>query len=231
MSRAHRQGEPDAGISPGAADAAATRSVTRAETRRRRRLWKLIVPGFIVLYIAMIPLNIVMVGLFLLLSPLAPARFSLSGTVQSLPIVGIPFRALKRRQLSQQPQQASRVWLVYDGECPMCNNYAQFLRLRQSVEEFVLVDARRGGPIVDEVRRLPHDLNDGMVVKIGDRHFVGSEALNVLALLSTDRGAFNKFNRLAFSSPLISRVTYPTLKAGRWVLLKLKRVKPIGNAG
>lgn len=172
-------------------------------------------------------LNIVMLGLFLLLSPLAPARFSLSGTVRSLPIVGIPFRIMKRRQQSQQPRHADRVWLVYDGECLMCNNYAQYLRLRETVGEFVLVDARQGGPIVDEVRRLPHDLNDGMVVKIGDRFFVGHEALHVLALLSTDRGAFNKFNRLAFSSPLISRFTYPLMKAGRWVLLKLKGVERI----
>ncbi|WP_419551464.1 DCC1-like thiol-disulfide oxidoreductase family protein [Candidatus Poriferisodalis sp.] len=146
-----------------------------------------------------------------------------------MPIVGIPFRVVRRRQLSQQPRETSQVWLIYDGECPMCNNYAQYLRLKQSVGEFVLVDARQGGPIVDEVRRLPHDLNDGMVVKIGNRHFAGHEALHVLALLSEDRGAFNKFNRLAFSSPLISRVTYPMLKFGRWVLLKLKGVAPIAH--
>ncbi|WP_419933408.1 DCC1-like thiol-disulfide oxidoreductase family protein [Candidatus Poriferisodalis sp.] len=174
-------------------------------------------------------LNIVMVGLFLLLSPLAPARFSLSGTVRSLPIVGIPFRLMKRRQQSQQPRHTERVWLVYDGECPMCNNYAQYLRLQQSVGEFVLVDARQGGPIVDEVRGLPHDLNDGMVVKIGDRFFVGHEALRVLALLAEDRGAFSKFNRLAFRSPLIARLTYPLMRGGRWVLLKLKGVERIDS--
>lgn len=133
----------------------------------------------------------------------------------------------KRHRQSQWLQQTSRVWLVYDGECLMCNNYAQYLRLRETVGEFVLVDARQGGPIVDEVRRLPHDLNDGMVVKIGDRFFVGHEALNVLALLSTDHGAFNKFNQLAFSSRLISRFTYPVMRAARWVLLKLKGVERI----
>ena len=176
-------------------------------------------------------LNIVMLGLFLLLSPLTPARFSLSGTVRSLPIVGIGFRALERRQRSQEPAAADRVWLVYDGECLMCNNYAQYLRLQQSVGEFVLVDARQGGPIVSEVRELPHDLNDGMVVKIGERFFVGHDALNVLALLAEDRGMFNKFNRLAFRSPLISRVTYPVMKGVRWVLLKAKGVAPIASDG
>ncbi|WP_420445774.1 DCC1-like thiol-disulfide oxidoreductase family protein [Candidatus Poriferisodalis sp.] len=176
-------------------------------------------------------LNIIMLGLFLVLSPLAPTRSSLSGVIRSLPIIGMPFRVAKRRQLSLQPREPRHVWLVYDGECPMCNNYAQYLRLKQSVQEFVLVNARQGGPVVDEVRQLPHDLNDGMVVKIGDRYFVGHEALHVLALLSTDRGAFNKFNRLAFSSPLISRVTYPMLKFARSVLLRLKGVAPIDDEG
>lgn len=134
------------------------------------------------------------------------------------------------RQRSQRPGQTDRVWLVYDGECPMCSNYAQYLQLREAVEEFVLVDARQGGPIVDEIRRLPHDLNDGMVAKIGERFYIGADALNVLALLSENRGAFNKFNRLAFSSPLVSRVTYPLMKAVRWALLKLKRVAPIDGA-
>ena len=134
------------------------------------------------------------------------------------------------RSRAKLPRQTGRVWLVYDGECPMCSNYAQYLRLQQAVGEFVLVDARGGGPIVEEVRQLPHDLNDGMVVKIGERFYIGADALNVLALLSEDRGAFNKLNRLAFSSPLISRVTYPMMKAVRWALLKLKRVAPIGDA-
>ena len=134
------------------------------------------------------------------------------------------------RSRAKLPRQTGRVWLVYDGECPMCSNYAQYLRLQQAVGEFVLVDARGGGPIVEEVRQLPHDLNDGMVVKIGGRFYIGADALNVLALLSEDRGAFNKLNRLAFSSPLISRVTYPLMKAVRWALLKLKRVAPIDDA-
>ncbi len=176
------------------------------------------------------PFNVLMPGLFLLLSPLAPTRFSLSGTLGSLPIVGIGVRAIERRrqsQRAQQPRHASRVWLVYDGECPMCSNYAQLLRLRQSVDEFVLVDARQGGPIVEEVRRLPHNLNDAMVVKIGEQYYVGHEALRVLALLAEGRGAFNKLNRLAFSSSLIARLAYPLMQAVRRVLLKLKGIAPI----
>ncbi len=174
--------------------------------------------------------NILVLALFLVLSPLAPSRSSLSHIVQSLPVLGIPFRALSRRRSSRPQQTIDKVWLVYDGECPLCSNYAQFLELRQSVGELILVDARQGGPIVEDIRRLPHDLNDGMVVKIGERFYIGHEALNVLARLSESRGAFNGINRWMFGSAAAARLGYPWLKLGRRIVLRLKGVSPIGES-
>ena len=173
------------------------------------------------------PYHIIMLGIFLVLSPLAPVKLSFSGLAQSLPIIGVPFRALRRLRSTDQHRQVRRVQLIYDGECPLCSNYAQFLKLKQSVEELTLIDARQGGPVVEEIRRLPHDLDAGMVAVVDGRYYVGHEALNVLALLAESRGAFNRFNRLAFSSPVAARLGYPWLKLGRWLLLKLKGVAPI----
>ncbi len=124
-------------------------------------------------------------------------------------------------------QQVDQVRLIYDGECPLCRNYAQFLRLRESVTELTLVDARGGGPVVEAVRNLPHDLDQGMVAEIGGRYYVGHEAVNVLALLADSRGIFNRINRLVFSSPTAARLGYPCLKLGRRLLLKLKGTAPI----
>lgn len=171
--------------------------------------------------------NILIVGMFVLLSPMAPARFSLSGLVQSLPVIGIPFRAWVRYRSAGDDRRAERAWLVYDGECPLCSNYAQYLRVKQAVGEFVLVNAREGGPLVEEVRNLPHDLNDGMVLKMNGQYYVGDRALHMLALLSEKRGVFSIANRLLFASPLAARLGYPLLKLGRRVLLKLKGVPRI----
>ena len=171
--------------------------------------------------------HILILGIFLVMSPVAPSKFSLSGFVKSLPIIGMPLRSRKRRSPSGQRGAAKavdRVFLVYDGECPMCNNYAHFLNLKQSVKELILIDARQGGPLVDEIRSLPHDLDDGMVVKIGERYYIGHEALNVLALLSGSHGVFSRINRLVFSSQLTARLGYPWLKLGRRLLLRLKGV-------
>ena len=43
------------------------------------------------------PRNILLIGLFLVLSPMAPVRFSLTGLLQSLPVFGIGFRLRARR--------------------------------------------------------------------------------------------------------------------------------------
>lgn len=176
------------------------------------------------------PNHIIMLGIFLVFSPLAPARVSFSSLIQSLPIIGMPFRALNRLRSSDQRRQVDRVWLIYDGECPLCSNYARFLELKQSVKELTLVDARQGGPLVEQVRSLPHDLNDGMVAVVDGRYYVGHEALNELALLAESRGVFNRINRLVFNSPVAARLGYPWLKLGRWLLLKLKSVAPINHS-
>ena len=120
-----------------------------------------------------------------------------------------------------------RAWLIYDGDCPFCRNYAQYLRVKDAVDEFVLVDAREGGPLVEEVRSLPHDLDQGMVLKIDGRYHVGHEALNVLALLSDKRGAFSRLNRLMFNSPRVAKLAYPLLRSARWLALKIKRIPPL----
>ena len=127
----------------------------------------------------------------------------------------------------EKRERVRRAWLIYDGDCPFCSNYAQYLRVKEAVDEFVLVDAREGGPVVEEVRSLPHDLNQAMVLKLDGRYYVGHEALNVLALLSDKRGAFSRLNRLLFNSPRVAKLAYPLLRSARWLALKAKRVPPL----
>ena len=171
--------------------------------------------------------NILMIGLFLVLSPTAPARLSLLGIMQSLPIIGIPIRARMRIRASNERGRVDQAWLVYDGECPLCRNYTRYLRVKESVNELILVDAREGGPLVEEIRNLRHDLDEGMVLKMNGRYYRGHEALNSLALLSENRGAFNRVNRLVFNSPSAAKLGYPMLKLARRLVLRIKGVRPL----
>ena len=171
--------------------------------------------------------NILMVGLFLILSPTAPTKPSLIGILCSLPIAGILIRAWTRLRSPDERVVFDRVWLVYDGDCPICRNYARYLRVKESVNELILVDARKGGPLVEEIRKLPHNLDEGMVMKAEGNYYVGHAALNALAVLSENRGIFSMTNRLVFGSPLVARLGYPLLRLARRLLLRIKGVRPL----
>jgi predicted DCC family thiol-disulfide oxidoreductase YuxK len=116
---------------------------------------------------------------------------------------------------------SSTAVLVYDGDCPFCSRYVRLVRLRESLGGLKLVNARDGGPLVDEVRASGHDLDQGMVLLMDGQTYHGDACMHRLALMSSPSGTFNRLNRLVFSSPTASRLLYPVLRAGRNATLRL----------
>lgn len=111
--------------------------------------------------------------------------------------------------------------LIYDGDCPVCSAYVRFVRLRESVGEVRLINARDGGAEVEALKRQSIDFDEGMVLLYDDRIYHGSDCIHMLALLSTNSGWFNRFNAAIFKSERASRLLYPVLRAGRNLLLRL----------
>jgi predicted DCC family thiol-disulfide oxidoreductase YuxK len=99
------------------------------------------------------------------------------------------------------PRPEPKAWIIYDGQCPFCSRYVEIVRLRDSLGRVELVDAREGGPIVDEAISAGLDLDDGMVLKIGDRFYHGDECVHMLALLSTPSGGLQPHQRRYFPLP------------------------------
>ncbi len=122
-----------------------------------------------------------------------------------------------------------KLLLVYDGECPACDNYVGMVRLRQSVGELVLVDAREDSTVMREITAAGLDIDEGMVLKTDNQLYYGSDAIHALALMSSRSGVFNRLNYWVFRSPQVARVLYPLLKTGRGLLLKLLRKTRINN--
>ncbi|WP_245667680.1 thiol-disulfide oxidoreductase DCC family protein [Neptunicoccus sediminis] len=117
--------------------------------------------------------------------------------------------------------------IVYDGDCPFCARYVRFIRLKDTVGEVDLVDARSEDPAVERVRASGVDLNDGMALIDGDRIYFGDECIHRLALMSTPSGVFNRLNAAVFRSPTLSRLLYPVLKTGRAITLRLLGRAPL----
>jgi predicted DCC family thiol-disulfide oxidoreductase YuxK len=115
----------------------------------------------------------------------------------------------------------SETWIVYDGQCPFCSRYVQLVPLRETLGPVQLIDARKGGPQVDEVRQAGLDLDAGMVLKLDGRLYHGADCINMLALFSTPSSGFNRLNAALFRSRTASRLLYPALRAGRNAVLHL----------
>ncbi|WP_421847190.1 DCC1-like thiol-disulfide oxidoreductase family protein [Marinomonas sp.] len=122
-----------------------------------------------------------------------------------------------------------QILLIYDKECPTCHFYCQIVRIRQSVGELVLIDAREHPEVLQEITDQGLDIDQGMVLKMDGQLYYGSDAIHLLALLSGRSGVFNRLNYWLFSSPKVSAFLYPILRYCRNVLLKILGKTKINN--
>ena len=121
--------------------------------------------------------------------------------------------------------------LVYDKECPACDNYCQLVRIRESVGELKIIDAREDSEVMDEITDRGLDIDQGMVLKMGGQLYYGSDAIHALALISSRSGFFNRLNYWMFKSKTISSWIYPVLRSSRILLLKFLGKTKINNLG
>lgn len=127
------------------------------------------------------------------------------------------------------PNTHKKIVLVYDKECPLCHAYCRLTRIRESVGNLVLQDAREQSAVMDEITALGWDIDQGMVLKVEDELYYGSDAINALAMMSSRSGIFNRLSYWTFKSKKVSRFLYPVMKSGRNLLLKILGRSKINN--
>ncbi len=121
------------------------------------------------------------------------------------------------------------ILLVYDKQCPFCDNYCQLVRIRESTGKLVLADAREDSAIMQEITAAGLDIDQGMVLKMSDQIYYGSDAMHALSLLSTRSGIFNRINFWVFRSPRMSGILYPVFRFFRNLFLKGMGTTKINN--
>ena len=121
------------------------------------------------------------------------------------------------------------ILLVYDKECPACDNYCQVIRIRETVGRLKIVNARDNSDVMQEITAKGLDIDQGMVLKMGDQLFYGADAIHALALISSKSGLLNRLNYWMFKSKRVSAFLYPVLRACRNLLLKILGKTKINN--
>jgi predicted DCC family thiol-disulfide oxidoreductase YuxK len=120
------------------------------------------------------------------------------------------------------PPDGAPMVVIYDGDCPFCSNFVTLMVLKRAVGGVTLIDAREGGPMVDEVLAKGYDLNIGMVVLFGGEVYFGSDAVALISALSQEKGgAGAKLISFMLRDPGRAKVMYPFMRFGRRIVLTL----------
>ncbi len=120
--------------------------------------------------------------------------------------------------------------LIYDGECPVCTAYSCSVDVDSGKASGVRrINARSDDALVQQAKDAGVDLDEGMVVVHQGKMYHGADALNVMARLAPERGLGNRLNRMLFSNRTVSRLSYPFLRAGRNLLLRMLGRKKIAE--
>ena len=120
--------------------------------------------------------------------------------------------------------------LIYDAQCPVCQAYGARSEIDAGAAAGMRrIDARSADDIVRAITAARLDLDEGMVVRYRGEFYHGADALHLLATLAPKTGAWNRINRFFFGSRTMSRLSYPVLRAGRNLLLRILGRKKIRN--
>lgn len=122
--------------------------------------------------------------------------------------------------------------VLYDGECPICRNFAMYQRLGQLADTVELSDMRTSLETYrTELAAARVNPSDGVIVAIRDtessgrRFLSGVDAVHFLAVLDNPRGIIGWLNKRLLSYASARRI-YPWLFRGRLLLLKILRINP-----
>jgi len=136
--------------------------------------------------------------------------------------------------MTKPKKQAEELALIYDGECPVCTAYSCTVDVDEGKASGIRrINARSDDALVKQAKDAGIDLDEGMIVLHDGKMYHGAGALNIMARLAPNSGFGNRLNKLLFSNPTVSRLSYPVLRAGRNTLLRMlgrKKIRDIDRA-
>jgi hypothetical protein len=69
-------------------------------------------------------------------------------------------------------------FVLYDAECPVCSRYVAWTRLKEVCPHMALLNARERPVLVAKLRSEGIEINNSMVVRLGDMTLYGHQAFS-----------------------------------------------------
>src|SRR5690554_4958850 len=88
---------------------------------------------------------------------------------------GRPIHSVRRKvpvsHSRKQGPSNRHLRLVYDGECPICQRYVRWQRIRRELGELELIDARQESEARRELTAMGINLDEGFALQIGEQWY------------------------------------------------------------
>jgi hypothetical protein len=109
--------------------------------------------------------------------------------------------------------------IIYDDGCPVCSYYISISRIEEKFGKVNLIKARNNLKILDYLKSINININEGMIVVFDKKIYFGSDAINIISVLGRKDSFINNVMISIFKYKVISQLLYPLLKLGRRLLL------------
>ncbi len=127
--------------------------------------------------------------------------------------------------------QNGECFYIYDGECPLCANFAGAISLRKEYPRLEIINARENShpQIMQEIKNCGFNLDEGAVLILDGHFYFGKDAASKIAQISTPKNLTNYLNNLLFKNENMAAIFYPIARLMRDLLLFIRGKKRIGN--
>ena len=107
-----------------------------------------------------------------------------------------------------------KIEMFYDKECPFCNSYANYIKLKES-HELNLFNAREYPQELESFKALGFDINNGYIIRVENKDiYQGVDAIVFLNDLAK--------NKIFFPDNYFFRnIIYPIIKSLRKLVLRI----------
>ena len=112
---------------------------------------------------------------------------------------------------------------IYDGECPLCNHFAQLLELKCSLSNFEISDGRENLALLTKLYNQGYDLNKGAILINNENIMHGADAINwICSEIKAPSDSLLEVLRIIFTSSNRTNYLFPLLLWGRRLSLTIK---------
>jgi hypothetical protein len=109
--------------------------------------------------------------------------------------------------------------IIYDDGCPVCSYYISISRIEEKFGKVNLIKARNNEKILDYLKLVNINVNEGMIVVFDKKIYYGPDAVNIMSILGKKDSFINSIIINVFQYRIVSQIFYPLLKLGRRLLL------------